>query len=88
MNVVGEVDVISSVSLSDEISQAASTADQEVILNLEGVRFIDSSGLRVIVTAEAELSEAGLTLSIGGLSAAAQRVLELTGLINQLQRRT
>ena len=59
---------ISSVSLSDEISQAASTADQEVILNLEGVRFIDSSGLRVIVTAEAELSEAGLTLSIGGLS--------------------
>jgi len=54
--------------------------DADVSLDLTGVGFIDSSGLRAIVTTHQRLDEAGHRLVLTGVSDAVQRLLEITGL--------
>jgi anti-sigma B factor antagonist len=54
-----------------------------VVLDASDIEFLDSSGLRVIVTFGNKLSDAGGRLLIEGMSGAVQRVLEVSGLIEQ-----
>jgi len=58
--------------------------DNDVRLDLTDIEFIDSSGLRSIVTAHQELEEAGRRLVLSGLSESVQRLLEITGLTDHL----
>jgi anti-anti-sigma factor len=55
-----------------------------VTLDLTDVAFLDSSGLRSIVRASNLLAEHDGRLVVAGLSGAAQRVLEISGLIDRL----
>ena len=52
-------------------------------LDASEIESLDSSGLRVIVNCSNKLSSAGGRLLIEGMSGAVQRVLEITGLIDQ-----
>jgi anti-sigma B factor antagonist len=54
-----------------------------IVLDASDVEFLDSSGLRVIVASGIRLSNAGGRLLIEGMSGAVQRVLEVSGLIEQ-----
>jgi anti-sigma B factor antagonist len=54
-----------------------------IVLDASDVEFLDSSGLRVIVATGIRLSNAGGRLLIEGMSGAVQRVLEVSGLIEQ-----
>jgi anti-sigma B factor antagonist len=54
--------------------------DAGVDLDLSGVDFIDSSGLRVIVTVHQHLEAAGQRLRLLGTSDAVDRLLDITGL--------
>ena len=55
-----------------------------VTLDLSDVSFLDSTGLRSIVRAANRLADQDGRLTVAGLSGAAQRVLEITGLIDRL----
>ena len=55
------------------------------MLDLTDVSFVDSTGLRSIVRASRLLVDAGGQLTVSGLSGAAERVLELTGLLEGLR---
>jgi anti-sigma B factor antagonist len=57
-----------------------------VTLDLEGVDFLDSSGLRVILGASKKLSAQEGQLLIEGASSAVERVLEITGVIERLRQ--
>jgi anti-anti-sigma factor len=57
---------------------------EQIVVDLAGVRFIDSSGLRVLIAAEHELSERGARLVLRAPSPAARRLLEITDLIDRL----
>ena len=50
------------------------------------MEFIDSSGLRSIVLLRNRARIEGIDLCATGLSPAAERILELTGLIDELRR--
>jgi anti-anti-sigma factor len=54
------------------------------VLDVSGVTFIDSSGLRVIVEAHQARSSAGSRLVLRSPSAAVQRLLEISGLAGHL----
>jgi anti-sigma B factor antagonist len=91
----GEVDSSTSPRLMDTvldlIASAAPFGTHEgtafrgplVVMDLSRVEFVDSSGLRVIVSVANELERLGGRLELDGLSAAARRILELTGLIDR-----
>lgn len=62
---------------------AAATADasvQRVVLDLGGVNFLDSSGLRVFVTAREALADRGGDLVLRNASDNIRRLLDITGL--------
>lgn len=79
----GQIDAHTSEALEEALSAAA--ADSELGLDLAGVSFIDSSGLRVIVRTHKRQLAGGGRLTIVGPSDAVVRLLDITGLTSQLQ---
>jgi anti-anti-sigma factor len=81
----GEVDVSSASKLEAVLAGVIDRGALLVVLELEHVDFLDSSGLRVILAAANELKERGGSLVIGGASTAVLSVLEITGVIDRLR---
>ncbi len=77
----GELDASTADRFDHAISQAISAGATFVLVDLSEVEFLDSSALRVIVRRGNALKELGGRLVIEGLSPAAQRILEITGLL-------
>lgn len=84
--VTGDLDLATSEHLERAITDAAGDHPAEIVLDLRAVNFMDSSGLRAIVASGEDLAGAGTRVCIDGLSGAAQRLLEVTGLIEHLRR--
>ena len=79
---VGVIDSHTADSLSDQLQALGTEGD--IALNLQGVDFIDSSGLRSIVTGHQALEGGGNRLVLVGVSDAVTRLLEITGLQDHL----
>jgi anti-sigma B factor antagonist len=76
----GEIDSYTAPELAERLA-----GDPPVeVLDLAGVSFIDSSGLRVIVEAHQSRLAAGSRLVLRSPSAAVQRLLEISGLAGHL----
>ena len=76
----GEIDSYTAPDLADRLG-----ADPPVeVVDVAGVTFIDSSGLRVIVEAHQSRIAAGSRLVLRSPSAAVQRLLEISGLAGHL----
>jgi anti-anti-sigma factor len=78
LHVAGELDAYTAGALEELLSGHGSEGDVRV--DLSGVTFIDSTGIRAIVRADNELRTADRTLVIVAPSAAVMRLLELTSL--------
>ena len=76
--VAGEIDAATCDSLTDALSSAMET-DGDVELDVSGVTFIDSSGLRALVLAQQQLSDSR-HLVVRGADARFRRLLHITGL--------
>jgi len=83
--VSGELDASTADQFDTAIDEVISADGQLIVLDLTAVTFLDSTGLRSIVRASSLLTEHGGRLTVTGLSGAAQRVLELTGLLERLR---
>lgn len=79
---VGVVDSHTANDLARAIDDLGVTDD--VTLDLDGIEFIDSSGLRVIVNSHQRLDDGGRHLILRSPSASVRRLLELTGLVDLL----
>lgn len=80
--VVGTIDSHTAESLLDELNRLG-TAD-DAVLDLSQVDFIDSSGLRTIVTAHQQFDAGASQLVLRDPSDAVIRLLEITGLVGHL----
>lgn len=58
--------------------------DRPLVLDLEELAFMDSAGLRVLITAHQHATDAGCELRLRRPSDTARRVLELAGLTDHL----
>lgn len=76
----GEVDAHTAPTLAAAIDAAGPSVD----LDLSGVGFVDSSGLRVLIDAHQRLAEAGGALRLTGVSDAVRRLLEISGVTEYL----
>jgi anti-sigma B factor antagonist len=78
--IFGEVDALTAAELDAAIGRAAGEGVIEVVLDLRGLAFIDSSGLNVLVANAARLQAAGAVLVVEAPSGSTRRLLEISGL--------
>ncbi|HYL50422.1 MAG TPA: STAS domain-containing protein [Acidimicrobiia bacterium] len=80
LTVRGELDAYSAPGLEEQIARLLAEQVNEVVLDLSQTGFLDSSGLRAILTAQRRLSESGGGMRLRAPSEPVTRLLEITGL--------
>jgi anti-sigma B factor antagonist len=86
VRVVGELDVASAPLLDDALEKAEATDVSVIAIDLTGVSFIDSTGLRALLEAhgrDTRHARAG-RLQITGGSPQAQKLFRLAGVLDKL----
>lgn len=79
----GELDVATAHSVGERLTCLLAEC-RTIDLDLSELSFIDSTGLGVLVRATEAAEQDGAEITIGALSAAVMRVVELTGLAEKL----
>ena len=82
--VVGDLDVYTAPRLREFISDSVALGHTDVVLDLEGVGFLDSTGLSVMVAGLRKAKEAGGDLLIIKPNHQIQRILSITDLVKIL----
>ncbi len=80
--VTGDIDAHTCPELASALSPLPGAGD--VHLDVGGVSFMDSSGLRVIISSHKEAEAAGRQILIERPSGAVVRILEVSGLLDHL----
>lgn len=76
----GELDIASAETLERELRRAEASVESTVVVDLSGLDFIDSSGLRVLVDAASRAEQDGARLGILRGGAQVERTFELSNL--------
>jgi anti-sigma B factor antagonist len=84
VRVRGEVDIATAPKLDTTFDAVVASKPSRVLVELEDVTFLDSSGIRSLMVAQRRLEETGSTMVIDGMSAAVKQVLEITGVLDSL----
>lgn len=80
VTVAGEVDLQTASQLGDHTLEAMHSVSPKVVLDLAGVTFMDSTGLKVLMTIRRRTELAGGALALVGVSRTVKRLLGVTGL--------
>ena len=75
----GELDIASAAVLEREIHGLRVTRGDRVVIDLRGVDFLDSTGLRLLISLRNSAKRGGYGLIVAPGPARVQRVFELTG---------
>lgn len=86
VTVKGEVDLATATELEATVQRAFEIVPESVHLDLAGLSFIDSSGLRVLVALTNEARSRDASLVLRNVPRHAERVLDLTGLSEWFDR--
>ncbi|MCU1450034.1 MAG: anti-sigma-factor antagonist [Acidimicrobiales bacterium] len=78
--VTGEVDLYTAPRLWEAIDSAIAGAPRELVIDLNGVEFLDSSGLSVLVRAHKRLKPIAGSITLRGAGGQVFKALELTKL--------
>jgi anti-anti-sigma factor len=81
----GELDVAGTPALEDALAAVADAPDLSgVVVDLSGLEFMDSSGLRAVVLADRRLRDQGLRFALVRGGEPVHRVFELTRMTDRL----
>lgn len=80
LEVAGEVDLYTAPSLREKVISLVEQGARNLLVNLEQVGFMDSSGLGVLVAGLKRLKEAGGDMALVCRNGPALKVLAITGL--------
>jgi anti-sigma B factor antagonist len=85
ISVRGEIDLTVSDELLTTLTCAATTSGvPELVVDLDGVDFLDSSGISALVQAHAVLADEGAQLRVTGGREHIRRVLAVSGVVSLL----
>lgn len=82
--VAGELDAHSAPTLREQLN---AVDDAEIVLDMSGVTFMDSSGLRVLIDAHQTAAGRGCQLIVHEPSQSVRRILEIAGVLDHLDVR-
>lgn len=80
LDVTGEVDVFTAPKLRERIVQSIDQGHEKLLVNLDGVGFMDSTGLGTLVGGLKRMKERGGTLALVCSNRPVLRILTITGL--------
>jgi anti-anti-sigma factor len=81
ISLVGEIDLANADTVGSELVDAISNRAAAVVLDLAGVRYLDSAGLRVLFLLVGRLDTLQIGLEVSApIGSPARRVVELSGL--------
>ena len=80
VSVGGEVDLDTASQLGDHALEAVRDVSPHVVLDLTGVTFMDSTGLKVLLSVQRRAELAGGSFGVAGPSRSVRKILALTGL--------
>ena len=83
----GDLDYSTESQTRAVLAEAIAIDDDEVVADGSAVTFVDSSGLRALLGAQAVLAATGRHFSIENTSSAMRRVIEITGLADLIDVR-
>jgi anti-anti-sigma factor len=84
IRVEGELDLANAEDLARELRRVEGTDALSIVLDLSGLQFIDSTGVRVLLQAHARSRADSNRLALLRGPRAVQRVFELTGILERL----
>ena len=82
---VGELDLAGARQLEARLDEVERERPARLIVDLEGLAFIDSTGLRLLLQADARARERGCELFLRRGEPSVQRVFEVTGALDVLR---
>jgi anti-sigma B factor antagonist len=83
VTVAGAVDIASRAVLLDDARAALATpGTKQLVLDLEQVNFMDSSGIGALIELGGDAQDAGIDFALRRPSARVRRVLQVTGLLD------
>ncbi|MGH2834375.1 MAG: STAS domain-containing protein [Solirubrobacteraceae bacterium] len=81
----GEMDLASAQAVEDRLRAAEADSPKRVVIDLAQLAFIDSTGLRLLLQADARARQQGCELVLRPGEASVQRVFEITGALDVLR---
>jgi anti-sigma B factor antagonist len=81
---IGEIDAASAPPLQRRLDEVIGSATGAVALDMSGISFIDSTGIRVLITLHRFLSTQRRSFALRAVSAQTRKVLDLAGLTSML----
>jgi anti-sigma B factor antagonist len=85
MALAGELDIASAPRFEEGLAEVEGDTPGVLVLDLRGVEFIDSTGLRAVIAADERARSAGRRLVIVRGPAAVERVFSVTQLDQRLE---
>ena len=82
----GELDLVSAGILETRIAELCADGAARIVLEMDGLEFMDSTGLRALLTSQELCGVNSCELLIGEMSTQVSRLLELSGLEGRLRR--
>lgn len=86
LSLSGELDVASAGLLETSIAELCTDGAEEVLLDMDGLSFMDSTGLRSLLVSQEVCMVNDCRLVLGPLSTPVERLLELAGVDEKLPR--
>lgn len=80
----GEIDIASVDTLESEIARVVEDGQTRVAVELSPVSFMDSTGLRALISSHHQLAERGGELALVVSDGPVRRLLEVSGLVGNL----
>jgi anti-anti-sigma factor len=80
----GEMDLVNVEQVHRALARAEATSAAEIVVDLGGLQFMDSTGVHLLIEAHARSRLDGNRLSLLGGSPAVQRVIDVCGLADRL----
>lgn len=84
----GELDLSSAPALRDALARIIAEGAGAVVLDIGALTFIDSTGLRAVLTSRADCEQAGVAFSLAPtaeeIPPQVRRLLQVTGLLERL----
>lgn len=86
LHVRGELDLASAGQLETSIAELCTDGARQVVLDMEELSFMDSTGLRSLLVSQELCTVNDCTLVLGTVSTQVERLLDLSGVDGRLPR--
>ena len=80
LNIVGDIDIYTAPRFKEGITELIAQGYTNILIDMAGVDFMDSSGFGTLLSATKPLRPVGGSLSLSGCNEAITRMLEITRL--------